>query len=932
MLPENIVFTYDKATRQFKNKTDEVKSVRHDGRYIKVQYTNGEYPFLAENVKVFPLRKQVEMPDMYLIEIEAIGDYGEYFGIIRRDRRNLEIVERAKIHSFESEIKSKVLFSYFKSIASISDNSGILNKKGEPLLLQELNKISLGNIEETVLGSYFTGELIEVNNESEAIYPFSVNASQKQAIKKVFTNNISVIQGPPGTGKTQTILNIVANIVLKDKTVGVISNNNSAVENVIEKLEKYGYGFLIAKLGNRDNQNNFFGVSNLEQEQQGGLIDYANTPIQIDPSWKKEKRQIKQAEKDLAITQASVDKLLDSQIMLSIKRAELIRLQKELEHFLDGGKPSQPESAAIRKLASKNAVWLTDLKTEVSNLTLLKIKRKGLLWRIKLSFRHLSGKVRFGNAFSVLHDTPDVDELRYLDYLIYTKLVEQCKNDIARFERAVEGQNLGELLARSEELSKVIFNHHLYNRYEKASDTVFGKESCKKNFDEFTRRFPVITSTTHSIQSSVGDNILDYIIIDESSQVDIVTASLAFAKCRNVIVVGDSRQLPHIVGEKENDVRAITESMNITPEYNYVDKNIIDSLRAVYGDKLPITLLREHYRCNPIIIEYCNRKYYNGELVVMTKGVSSYDSDNFPMRLVRTKETNVSCQNNTNTRQADVIREEILPWFGTKKYGDIGIVSPYKNQVDYIAKNVCADTAVEVDTIHKFQGREKDIIIFSTVKPKVTTFLDDPNLINVAVSRAKEQFILVAREDYELQHGSNIGDLIRYIRYFNPHGDYESKIVSVFDLLHRVYSDSLERYRKRHPNDFRYASEDYMNNVIQEVISEGDYTGITVCHNYPLRYFIYNHESLGEREREFAMHVWSHVDFLLVNSCDNSPILAIEVDGGIHREDPKQQERDNIKNSVLKKNGIHLLRLPTNGHGEKDKLASALSSLIAVSD
>lgn len=64
------------------------------------------------------------------------------------------------------------------------------------------------------------------------------------------THSISVIQGPPGTGKTQTILNILANLItLQHKSVAVVSNNNDAVKNVIQKLTESGYGFLTAQLG-----------------------------------------------------------------------------------------------------------------------------------------------------------------------------------------------------------------------------------------------------------------------------------------------------------------------------------------------------------------------------------------------------------------------------------------------------------------------------------------------------------------------------------------------------------------------------------------------------------------------------------------------------------------------------------------------------------
>lgn len=71
------------------------------------------------------------------------------------------------------------------------------------------------------------------------------------------THQISVVQGPPGTGKTQTILNIIANIVSSGKTVLIVSNNNSATANVQEKLNKYGFDFIVAPLGRRENWESF---------------------------------------------------------------------------------------------------------------------------------------------------------------------------------------------------------------------------------------------------------------------------------------------------------------------------------------------------------------------------------------------------------------------------------------------------------------------------------------------------------------------------------------------------------------------------------------------------------------------------------------------------------------------------------------------------
>ena len=85
--------------------------------------------------------------------------------------------------------------------------------------------------------------------QSAPIFPFGCNRSQYKAVQNALENRISVIQGPPGTGKTQTILNILANLLLDEKTMEIVSNNNSAVENVKEKLVSTGLDFLCAQLG-----------------------------------------------------------------------------------------------------------------------------------------------------------------------------------------------------------------------------------------------------------------------------------------------------------------------------------------------------------------------------------------------------------------------------------------------------------------------------------------------------------------------------------------------------------------------------------------------------------------------------------------------------------------------------------------------------------
>ena len=238
---------------------------------------------------------------------------------------------------------------------------------------------------------------------------------------------------------------------------------------------------------------------------------------------------------------------------------------------------------------------------------------------------------------------------------------------------------------------------------------------------------------------------------------------------------------------------------------------------------------------------------------------------------------------------------------------------------------------MEADTIHKFQGREKKKIIFSTVSNQINDFIDQAEIINVAVSRAIDQFIMVMPHSYELVPGSNIGDLIRYIEHWNPYGSVYSNIISYFDLLHPVHSKVLDEFEKRIKGNSRYLSENICETLLNDILAEEPkYSGFYVRHNYPLYLLTPNKTGLTQREIDFSNNRLAHVDFLIINRCDNSYVLAIEVDGYMYHSHLEQEERDKIKDKVLDLNGIELLRMSTRGIMEKDAIRRKLQELTTV--
>ena len=138
--------------------------------------------------------------------------------------------------------------------------------------------------EDTVLASHLALQKgVKMPQMPETvIYPFGLNQSQKLAVEQVFPSKISIIQDSPGTGKTQTILNIIANVVRSEKTV-VVSYNNSATRNVAKKLEKKNAAFLTAF---------FDSLTNKEKLLDAQTDAYPNIPLlrlRTDGSGEKEK-------------------------------------------------------------------------------------------------------------------------------------------------------------------------------------------------------------------------------------------------------------------------------------------------------------------------------------------------------------------------------------------------------------------------------------------------------------------------------------------------------------------------------------------------------------------------------------------------------------------------------------------------------------------
>lgn len=210
-------------------------------------------------------------------------------------------------------------------------------------------------------------------------------------------------------------------------------------------------------------------------------------------------------------------------------------------------------------------------------------------------------------------------------------------------------------------------------------------------------------------------------------------------------------------------------------------------------------------------------------------------------------------------------------------------------------------------------------------------FVDDPCKINVAVSRAERQFVLVTDKTVFESYSKEIKALINYIRYQTlDRNIIESQVVSVFDLLYREYSKKLLEFSANLPTVSKYKSENIIHKLLEEILEQEEYKDLTFTFQVLLANLLIDYSSVTEEELAYIKHRAS-VDFVIFDKMSKTLVLVVEVDGfAFHTNNHVQKKRDELKNSILAKYNIPLLRLPTTGSQEKEKIRHALKLSLGI--
>ncbi|MGQ9847494.1 MAG: AAA domain-containing protein [Bacteroidales bacterium] len=572
-------------------------------------------------------------------------------------------------------------------------------------LLQDLLELKKRNdLDKTAL-SFILEKVPSVKGvEKIPVLPFPSNEYQVKALQDIFQNKLSVITGPPGTGKSQFISNLLINLFLEGKSVLFVSHTNEAVEVVNQKINEQ-FRNLMFRTGNKEFRQNLKGKFNeliLDSEKR---INSGVALKDIHSLWK----------------------------AIIAHRETLVELDKLERKF--------EELWHIYNNENKPLIRLNFFTKLVFSLKKFQLFLKLRLLKNKLS--------KFPTKLEIERGIKGLEKKFY-----------------ESSEEFVKATYIQKMIGKGRNIGKVkSFLLQVDSRQLIDEDTFINALSVLK----------IWSSTLKSIRRTfpLSPGIFDYVIFDEASQVDLPSAAPALYRAKRAIVVGDPMQLTHVAGLTRDidkglaKIHGLTEKKDIYPsKIRYCDVSLYKLAENSLNHK-PI-LLSNHYRSEDQIIALCNRAFYEGRLKIMT----TLDYSRYPSSLPLGVHW-INCEGEvfkhpagSRINQAEVemvnrVFQEVLRKISGTDLS-IGIVTPYSRQQDAIYERISPSTPgellkkhnVKILTAHKFQGSEKDVMIFSLVLASRGNGNSDrwyniyPQILNVALSRAKYLLYIVGDKKF----------------------------------------------------------------------------------------------------------------------------------------------------------------------------------------
>lgn len=499
--------------------------------------------------------------------------------------------------------------------------------------LEELSTKRLSNLKNTALYKLLKVDEIKENyttNNDNLLEVCYLNHEQKQAVINALNNDATIITSPPGTGKSQVITNLLINAAFQKKKILFASKNNKAVDVVEQRVNQLAERPILL----RQESNRY--ISKLEEFISKLLSPKANEKDKL--QYDKYKQQYLSAiASDIAINK-TINEIIEA-------RNKLDKHEQQVEGFRKSNKRLFNKS---RKIDIEELCTLFNALNEY--VFLMDIDSHSIFYRIKWYLLKIKITKRFNQYIQEMHafckKLGIVFEFEYrffkkqhINY--YQNKLQEINNCLDNIKATQEYfyllkevkafPPLPELYQKQEDAyeTKVHASKKLWRLYLKLQSDNISADKRKDIANVLSDIKYIISSNKYTVpyqkllaiseflpcwavtSLSARGKIpfqacfFDYIVFDEASQCDIASALPLLYRAKNVIIVGDPKQLSHIANLNNDDDRKLMRKYGIdhNSRFSYTTSSLYNITSVIKGNTIE---LKNHYRCHPDIIGFSN--------------------------------------------------------------------------------------------------------------------------------------------------------------------------------------------------------------------------------------------------------------------------------------------------------------------------------------
>jgi superfamily I DNA and/or RNA helicase/very-short-patch-repair endonuclease len=691
--------------------------------------------------------------------LDLFSDKNYNFGLTELSSKLIELFPNIELCSLNNDLKFSALpyndeiKIYNKGIILATESSKVTQGLEKELsVIKDSNELQIKN---SSLVSFFP-ELktkLFIGKEINISEAIELNEQQRETVQSVFKNRFTVVTGPPGTGKSQVVASIVINAAKNGERVLVASKNHKAVDVLEERLNQFAQRPFIIRLGRKGSDDR-----NIQQE----LLQYLNGLLGVAPDNNLNSELVKlQLElNELFAQKHSLINQIEDYRTYRNNINKYSALWEEISRRLD-----EKISAEIFKkclsnklsILEKIKVFLLKDWKNINNYSKL------LKTEIKLNLEELT--IKLTDIELAIRKKSKNEFIKWLNNFP-SRLDGNKRSIIADFVSTLE-----QIIDSGNGISKKVWARLLSNR-----------DRLMKELSGFLPAW-CVTNLSARGQLPFIEGFFDILIIDEASQCDIASALPLLYRSKRAVIIGDPNQLTHISTLKTGRSVELMQNNKLTDvKYSIFEatKNSLYRLAASRAGDNKIIMLKEHFRSHKDIIAYSNKTWYGESLEIGTDYnlLKPIPNENTPA--VEWIDVIGNIQQLVGSgafivNEVNAVVEKVFALTNTQNANySIGIVTPFRFQANKIREalinsltgNIWSKCDLLIDTAVKFQGDERDIMIFSPVitsnMPKGIRYYHESeyNLLNVAITRARSKLIIVGNLNASLNCG------ITYIQNF----------------------------------------------------------------------------------------------------------------------------------------------------------------------